>query len=521
MKPDPAGRRPRSWLSLTRRGFLELALAGALPGTNRVAAANGNPRVGLTDLPTGEIADAWMPGAIWASQLWGEPLLAVSPDGTLVNAISSGFIVSIDRKTITLGIRPDALFSDGRPIVAGDAVASFTAAIERAPQSANDWRFDYIESVVATDGRTIVISLSEPDASIPATLASHLVPVLPASWLESTTPVEGFPAASGGFVRLNSGADRIECRRSTTFYQVGRPRLDGLTCLPADSNMPRAMQLVSGHCDILVDVSPLDVPTLRENPGFALVGGPGNSLCHLRFNVERPALDDRRVRKFLQQAIDRDALVEAAAAGEAVAAVSLIAPDHWAGLAEPLESIAPQEARDGIAVLGYPSGMSLRLAVDAGDPVLVNAAITLQDQFAYLGFAVDIALLDTGALAALVSSGEWDLLVSTTPFWHDPHELVQPLLVTGAPANPGGFSSSRIDYLTDLARRARQQEYRGDTYRTIQQIVRDEVPLVPLFHPNYHDAISVAVLNYPAFPPRSARAMHQARMMPVEPVASP
>jgi peptide/nickel transport system substrate-binding protein len=519
MNSDLAGVRPRPWHTLTRRGFLVVALASAL--TTRDSAAAGVPRIGLTDLPTGAPADTWMPGANWASQLWGEPLLAISTDGTLVNAISNGIIVSIERTTITLGIRPDALFSDGQPIGAGDGVASISAAIEQAAETGNEWRFEFIESVEAIDGRTVAISLSEPDASIPATLASQLVPVLPASWLDGSTPRTGYPSASGAFVRLTMDAERVECRRSTTFYQVGRPRLDGLTCLPADSAMPRAMQLVSGQCDILVDVSPLDIPTLRENPGFSLVGGPANSLCHLRFNVERPALDDRRVRRLLQQAVDREAVVEAAASGEGVAATSLIAPDHWAGLAEPLETIPTQEAREDIAALGYRSGLALRLAVDAGDPVLVNAAVTLQDQFAYLGFAVDVAMLDTESLAEVIPGGEWDLLVTTTPFWYDPHELIRPLLVTGAPSNPGGFSSSRIDYLTDLARRARQQEYRGDTYRTIQRIVRDEVPLITLFHPNYHDAISGAILNYPAFPPRSARAMHQATMKPIEPAASP
>lgn len=472
-------------------------------------------------MPATGTADILRPGAVWASQLWGESLLAVGQDGALINAIASGVLLSGDRASLALSVRVDALFSDGSPVTAGDVVYSLMFAQEQAADSEDQWRFEFVHSVDVIDSRSLSLTLTEPDASLPSTLASHLVPVLPFGSMAERTGENGFPPASGAFERVAADAEQIECRRTATFYQVGRPRLAGLTCLAPAGTIPRAMELVTGRCDLLIDVSPLEVPTLRENPGISLVGGRANSVCMVVFNIDRPVVSDRRVRQILLQAIDRDALVDVAAAGEATPAASLIDPDHWAGLADPLEPLSPQDARDSLAAFGYAPAATMRLAVDAGDPMLVNAAVTLQDQFAYFGVAVALTLLDAGPIAATLATDRWDMLVIQTPYWHDPHELIRPLLVTGAPGNLGGFSSSRIDYLTDLARRARQQEYRGDTYRTIQRIAHEEAPVIPLFYPNYHDAMTGAILNYPAFPPRSARAMHQAMMSPIEPIATP
>ena len=86
----------------------------------------------------------------------------------------------------------------------------------------------------------------------------------------------------------------------------------------------------------------------------------------------------------------------------------------------------------------------MRMAVELyHHPMLVNAAVTLQDQFAYLGYrrGPDHCWHPAGRLAETVAAGTWDILLfEHTPYWNDPHELVRPLLVTDAPRNLGsGF----------------------------------------------------------------------------------
>jgi len=505
---------------LSRRALVASVPGVAIFRSAAAGTASGVPRVALTDLPRGSTLDLVQPGASWAAQLWGESVLTVGRDGNLVSGMASVVALSSDRTSLGISIRPDALFSDGSPVLSGDVAASLERAASRSLDAGLGWRFEHVGSIDVREPRTLVVTLAEPDASFPSTLASHVAPVLPEAWIRDS-PDSGFPLASGGFERMSADGSTIECRRTTTFYQVGRPRLDGVTCLSPDGSMPRAMELVTGRCDVLIDVPNLDVPTLKENPGIVLVGGEANNLCHVAFNLQRPVVSDRRVRQVVAQVIDRPALAMAAAAGEATAADSLFPPDHWAAHDDPIDTVPADQARATLVDLGHRPGTRLRMLTSAQDPVLVNAAVTLQDQLAYAGLELEIDLIDSERLDAEVLAGTWDLLVRRTAHWRDPHELVRPLLVSGASENYSGYSSSRVDYLVDLARRARFQEYRGDLYRDIQQIIRTEVPIIPLLFPHYYDAMTTAIQGYPAFSPVSARAMYQATMIPVEPNATP
>ena len=518
---------PGSRHTCSRRVFVAgaaAALVAARFGPARVGAgAYGTPRVSLPDLPQGTWEDGLATGAAWAGQLWGGSLLAVGVDGAVSAGIASTMTLANDRVALDLVIRPDAFFSDGSQITTDDVVASILRARDRAAPAYEGWRWEHLHAVEARPDRVVHLDLDEPDASLVATLASHWAPVVPARWVDDDWD-EGqgpFPPASGCFVRERVSDDGIRCVRSDVFYQVGRPRLAGATCLPPSSEMPRAMEVVTGTVDLLIDAPLLDVPTLREDPGITLVGGDANTLCHLNVNLRGRVVSDRRVRELLYRAIDRDALVQAATAGEATPATSLIEPGHWAGLEDPVETLAADDVRSGLEALGVAPGVELRLVVDPREASLANAGVLLQDQLAYAGIAISLELVGADEMRTVMREGAWDLRLTRTSFWLDPHELVRPLLVTGASDNAGGYANGRVDYLVDLARRARYEPYRGDLYRTIQRIARDDVPLIPLYFPRYYDAMVNQLQGYPYFPPVSARAMHQVVMVRPEPEASP
>ena len=268
--------------------------------------------------------------------------------------------------------------------------------------------------------------------------------------------------------------------------------------------------LVTGQVDIVIDLPLLDAPMLRENPGYSLIGGPSPRLTVLHLNLRVSPLRDQRFRSLLARTVQRDPLVEVAVAGEGRPATSLIPPDHWAGIELPAEASDPAEIRADLARLGILPGIELRLVAPAGDASLANACVTLQEQFAWAGFALALDLLDEGEMSQELRAGEWDLLIETLPWWHDPHELVWPLLTTNGPANHGGYSSSRLDYLAALAGRARGETERATLYHSIQELVDRENPLVPLYFGNYYDAMTANVVDYLAYPPESATAMAQA-----------
>ncbi len=511
---------------ITRRGLVAGAgvTAAMLAGKVRAQESGyGVPRVSLPGFPGDGAVSVSGIGAAWVQQLSTSPLLNVSIDGRTSGGLATSWIASPARDRLDLHIRPDALFADGTRILAEDVVASAKRAREANEGTPESWRWEHIESFETAPGNVVRISLTAPDASILALLASYLVPVMPAAWIATGWDHKRgpYPPASGCFQLQESSAELVRHTRNDGYFQVGRPRLAGVRCYPPSDSVLRTTDLVTNGVDLLIDAPLLDVPMLREDPGITLVGGPTNRLCLLVANLQGPTMADVRLRRLVSRAIDRQALVEGASASEAVPAFTLIPADHWAGVDMAVETANADDVRAELAALGQPPGVELRLVASDTDASLANACVLLQEQLAYAGIALSLDLLDETEMQEAMTSGRWDVAMRYTQHWRDPHELVRPLVVSDGTQNSGGYVNPRIDYLAELASRASDDAYRAGFYQTIQRVAVKDVPVIPLFFPNYYDAMSNRLQNYPFFPPVSASAMHQATMTRPDPVTLP
>lgn len=510
--------------SMSRRGFVAGAALAAALRRNRFRAQTsgfGVVRVSVPDLPSAAVSTGI--GGAWVTLLNSSTLLAVSPEGRVSGGLAVSWTIAADRRTLDLRLRPDALFSDGVRVMADDVVASFAYARDRYAETEEAWRWEHVDAIEAIADDTTRLSLTAPDAALPALFASPLVPVLPAAWIGREWKVDsGASAPASGSFQLESVAERrVRFSRNDVYFQVGRPRLAGVVCnSPADGTL-RTTELVTNEADLLIDVPLLDVPTLRENPGLTLVGGPTNRLCLLVVNLASPRLADVRVRRLLSQAIDREALVQGATAGEAMPVTTLLPPGHWAGLDEPFETLGADEVRAGLADLGLPPGVELRLVASDVDGTLANACVLLQEQLALAGIAISLDLLDATEMETELRLGGWDVIMRQLPSWRDPHEVIRPLVVSDGTRNTAGYVNSRVDYLAGLAARASDNAYRAGFYETIQRIIGSDVPVIPLYVPNYYDAMTIRIEDYPFFPPVSAAAMRQATMRRPDPIAFP
>ena len=513
----------RSVSTLNRRAFATGAALAALvvSGDPAMAATTsyGIPRVSLPDFPAEGVPPG--SGAAWASLLATTTILGAATDGLIHGNLALSWSLSKSRDTVNLHIRSDALFADGTSIRPEDVVASMRRARENAVGTSDAWRWEHVVSISHVEGNMVRLDLSQPDASIPSLLSTWRVPVVPESWIAGASGMPAWAPASGSFQLDYVMEGRMRFSRNDGFFQVGRPRLTGVLCNAPTGAISRATELVAGGVDIVIDAPLLDVPMLKEDPSVILVGGATNQLCLLTVNLRSSAVARRQFRHLVSSAIDRQRLVEAATANEAVPAMALIPPDHWAGLDLAAEAADPDDVRTQLEELGEPPGIELRLVASDADASLANACVLLQEQLAFAGIALSLDLLSDSEMALEMEQGTWDLLMSYTEAWRDPHELVRPLLTSDGSLNASGYDNDRVNYLVDLATRARSNEYRGGLYQTIQQIVANDVPVIPLFFPNYYDAMSERIGNYAFYPPISATAMNMATMRKPDPVVQP
>lgn len=153
-------------LGLTLLMLLNLTGCGAM-------AASGSEKI---DKDSVVIAIDSEPETLDPTQGWGHgnypiiqsTLVKYTKDLTFENDLATDYSLSDDGLTWTFTVRDDAKFTDGEKVTAEDV--AFTLETAKAAQGSVD--LTYMESAVATDDNTVVITLSEPTSIFLNTLAS-------------------------------------------------------------------------------------------------------------------------------------------------------------------------------------------------------------------------------------------------------------------------------------------------------------------------------------------------------------
>ena len=77
---------------------------------------------------------------------------------------------------ITLNLRDDIVWSDGTPLTAEDFVFTYEMIVNPGNTVASVYPYDYLESVEATDERTVVMTFAEPFAPWQASFWRGILP---------------------------------------------------------------------------------------------------------------------------------------------------------------------------------------------------------------------------------------------------------------------------------------------------------------------------------------------------------
>ncbi len=448
-------------------------------------------RIGMASAP-----DAISPAAattmdsMWLSTLVYDAPIRWNADGVVMPGIFST-TASSKSSEVQLQPRSNAWFSDGTAISARQGVRALSAI----KNSRHAWRLENVEEITELENGVLQISMKRADLSLMGNLAHPLFGI----------DFEGF--GSGPFALSFSDGEVATYHRHPLFWQIGRPHIDELVVTRMEDDIQRSTAIATGEIDVLPNVPLLDVPMLVNEPTVYLVGGPSNRLCHLQIRLSVPVLANPRVRQILSSAIDRTGLVSVATANQADPATTLFADGEWTDPIDSLESISPENVRAELHALGVPSDLRLHLLADNADATLANTAVVLQEQLANCGISLSITLLEGEELAQGIAEGDYDLLVSYSEPWRDPHELVWPLLSSLGTLNWSGFQSVEVDTLLKAAISIPSDEFRRERYTRLEGLVRRNVPCIPLFRPYVWDAVSSRFPGYAALPSATSRGL--------------
>ena len=199
-------------------------------------------------------------------------------------------------------------------------------------------------------------------------------------------------------------SDRVVLEANPDHWNTERgPHLERVV-FRNDISPAEALNLVcdtEGEVDIVTEVSPTDARRVEdsEHAHLATVDAMRMVCGVINRGAEDVPLDDGRVRKALNLAVDRDKLINEGYAGYAHP-ISALTPPYAGGLPEGQEPYPhdPNEAKRLLDVAGWPEGRALRLAATTD---VENTARLLADYFRdSLGIEVDLMVLPDEELLA-------------------------------------------------------------------------------------------------------------------------
>jgi peptide/nickel transport system substrate-binding protein len=415
-----------------------------------------------------------------------------------------------DPRTVVFRLRADFHFADGSPVTAGDVKATYDAVRDPALASPKSASLAMVTAVETPDARTVVMRLSAPFAPFLDATGLGILPGRLARRPEEVT----LGAGPFRLVRAVRG-ERLDLEPNPG-YPAGPARLGALAIRIVPDEVVRALELRRGTLGFVQDAFEPEVLTwLRTKRDLAVRQGPGTSVQYLAFNFRDRRLADRRVRRAIALAIDRDALVASVLGGGARPASGLLAPDHWAYAPARLPRHDGRRARRLLDRAGYPdpdgAGPAPRFRLvykTSSQPARRRLAEAIQAQLAEIGVALDVRTYEWGTLYAQIRAGNFELCSLAWVGIGDPdlyyfafHSTMQP----PAGYNRGAYADRIMDRLTGEARVTTNPQARRALYARIQRLAARELPVLPLW---WEDRVVVHTRRLEGFEPSADGSLH-------------
>lgn len=327
--------------------------------------------------------------------------LEIRPD------LATGWQLSDDRRTWTITLREDVLFSDGTPLTARDVAFTFNTA--KAAAGAVD--LEVMERAEALDERTVRITLSRPWITFTeAFLTLGIIPEHGYGPDYSRAPVGSGPYR---FLSWNEGEQLIVERNE--HYYGPQPAFSRITFLftGADAGLAAAL---AGEADMvavpaqLADAAPegfraLAVKTV-DNRGLSLpFPAPreegGRKIGHA-------VTSDPAIRRAINLGIDRDLVVEVALLGHGTPAFGPVDGLVWAGPQDRTDP-DPEAAMALLDEAGWlpgPDGVRVKDGIRAEFPVNYPASDATRQALA----ETTAELLRPLGIHATPRGGSWDAI---------------------------------------------------------------------------------------------------------------
>lgn len=453
-----------------------------------------------------------------------DTLVAFAPGTTdIVPSLATHWSISPDGRDYTFHLREGVAFQASeaftptRAMDAADVIFSFGGP--EGGERGDDYEefrdpglAALLESVTPLDDHTVRFRLKRSDAALLAHLAMPVNSILSAEYshrmLQQGTP-ERFherPIGTGPFRFVDFRQDVAIRYQAFGDHWRGRPKLDALVFSITPTASARLQKLKASECQVSATPNPGEIAGIAADPSLKLFSISGLSIGYLAINTTRKPFDDVRVRRALNMAIDREAILSAIYPGMGTRVDSPLPPASWASAgAAQAYPYAPEEARRLLIEAGVTDGLKVDLWYPPDNrsynPDARRMARMIAADLEPLGIKVIRNSAPWETYWRKLMNGETTLALAG---WigdnGDPDNFMATLLACSG-AVRGGHNVARwcdagYDALIERARQVTDRKTRARIYADAQAIFHDQAPWVPIASPRFLVAARANVMNF-------------------------
>ena len=353
-----------------------------------------------------------------------------------------------------------------------------------------------IKEMVRVDDHTVKFVLNRPDATILATFPMDFASIVSkeyADQLEAAGTKEQFnvlPVGTGPFTFVDYQQDAVIRYQAFADHWRGKQPIDDLIFAITVDPGVRQQKLVAGECDIIPYPNPADIEGLKANPDLKVLQQEGFNIGYLAYNTQVAPFDDPAVRKALNKAINKQAIIDAVFQGTGTAAIAPLPPTSWGYNDELVDDpYDPEAAKAELEAAGV-TDLSMKIwAMPVQRPYNPNArrmAELLQADFAAVGVEVEIVSMEWGEYLAQSSAVDRDgaVLLGWTGDNADPDNFLGVLLgCEGVGSNNRAqWCHQPYEDLIQEAKLTTAQNERKALYDQAQVIFKEEAPWATIAH---------------------------------------
>lgn len=405
----------------------------------------------------------------------------------------------INNQTINFTLKDNIFFQNGENLTSEDVKFSFER-MKKSPRIAAV--LPPIKEIIIQDKYDFQMILEKPFSPIIDQLTHPALSIVSKNYLTKNPDILiEKPMGSGKYILKSwSPGEGVVLERFENYFDA-KPTYEKINVKIVPLATNRTIALETGEADMAFSLPPQDEKTISSNKNLKFMSKPSYSYTYMGLNLKKDVFKDSNIRKGINLAIDKVAILEVVLNGKGEIANSPVAKGVK-GHNQNLKNLEYNK-NEASKLLTPLKAKTLTLATMSNN-IDIQTAEIIAGYLKDVGVNVQITVLEPSIYWSKTNRGEFDMFIgSWGSVTGDSDYALYPThhsSAFGASGNRTFFSDKKVDELLDEARNTLDKNKREEIYKQIQEIIVHNNSEVMLFYRDLNGALNKKIQGFEMYP---------------------